>query len=220
MCPKVHQTCPVLPAELERQIFEISAHSHPLSIPNFMLVAWRIKIWVEPLLYRIIVWSRTVKAMNALPIARGVHFFIAIEKKPTTFLRLNVRHLMLETGGKGGIALLAACRGVEDLWLGGRHVPGALFPLVEDLPLKRLSCYLGHLFGSPSRIDFSHQLFARITHLAISDYVHRVDPKSLAQSCTHSASHPPFIRPTDFPCRMPRAAPELPFSACSRRARA
>jgi hypothetical protein len=41
--PKVH---PALPADLERAIFEIAAHARPVSIPTFMLVAWRVKTWL------------------------------------------------------------------------------------------------------------------------------------------------------------------------------
>ncbi|KAJ7095067.1 hypothetical protein C8R44DRAFT_813875 [Mycena epipterygia] len=43
---------PRLPPELERLVFESAALSHATDIPNLILVAWRIKNWVEPLLYR------------------------------------------------------------------------------------------------------------------------------------------------------------------------
>ncbi|KAJ7121829.1 hypothetical protein C8R43DRAFT_1136349 [Mycena crocata] len=45
---------PVLPVELEREIFEIAAHSRPRSVPTLVLVASRVKVWVEPFLYRTI----------------------------------------------------------------------------------------------------------------------------------------------------------------------
>jgi hypothetical protein len=34
-----------LPPELERVVFEISALSRPIDIPNLMLIAWRVKEW-------------------------------------------------------------------------------------------------------------------------------------------------------------------------------
>ncbi|KAJ6574347.1 hypothetical protein B0H19DRAFT_1371449 [Mycena capillaripes] len=193
-----HETLQALPTDLVREIFEMSARSCPYSIPAFMLVAWRVKAWVEPLLYRTIVWSRAVRPINALPIARGPAFFNATETKPGSFLSDNVRHLMLEGGGKGGIALLAACRGVEDLWLGSRHFPGALFPLIEDLPLTRLSCNLQSLFGPPWKIDFTHGLFAKITHLEFSDYQHPVDANAwgnlaLVPHLTHLSFYEPIF---------------------------
>ncbi|KAJ7123569.1 hypothetical protein C8R44DRAFT_875759 [Mycena epipterygia] len=43
-----------LPPELERQIFEIAAHARPVAVLDLILVAWRVKAWVEPLLYRVI----------------------------------------------------------------------------------------------------------------------------------------------------------------------
>ncbi|KAJ7629850.1 hypothetical protein B0H17DRAFT_1091096 [Mycena rosella] len=46
---------PALPPELERQIFEICALFRPVSIPKLMLVAWRVKQWIEPILYRTVV---------------------------------------------------------------------------------------------------------------------------------------------------------------------
>ena len=33
------------PLELERLIFELAALSLPVSIPNLMLIAWRVKDW-------------------------------------------------------------------------------------------------------------------------------------------------------------------------------
>ncbi|KAK6987682.1 hypothetical protein R3P38DRAFT_2574709 [Favolaschia claudopus] len=46
---------PRFPPELERIIFEIAAsRCFPKEILTFMLVAWRVKTWVEPFLYRIV----------------------------------------------------------------------------------------------------------------------------------------------------------------------
>ncbi|KAF7368085.1 hypothetical protein MSAN_00874600 [Mycena sanguinolenta] len=45
---------PRLPPELERGIFEIAALAQPAWIPVLMLVARRVRIWVEPLLYRVV----------------------------------------------------------------------------------------------------------------------------------------------------------------------
>ncbi|KAJ6534252.1 hypothetical protein B0H19DRAFT_1185616 [Mycena capillaripes] len=45
---------PRLPPELECRIFEAVALAHPTKIPQLMLVAWRVKEWVEPLLYHVI----------------------------------------------------------------------------------------------------------------------------------------------------------------------
>ncbi|KAJ7863290.1 hypothetical protein B0H14DRAFT_3444159 [Mycena olivaceomarginata] len=43
-----------LPVELEREIFETAALSDPRSILTLILVAHRVKVWIEPLLYRVV----------------------------------------------------------------------------------------------------------------------------------------------------------------------
>nr|GAT44810.1 predicted protein [Mycena chlorophos] len=44
-------SAPLLPPELEHKIFKITALAHPKSVPNLLLVARRVHIWVEPLLW-------------------------------------------------------------------------------------------------------------------------------------------------------------------------
>nr|GAT50993.1 predicted protein [Mycena chlorophos] len=43
---------PLLPPELEHKIFELTAIVHPDSKPNLLLVARRVHVWVQPLLWR------------------------------------------------------------------------------------------------------------------------------------------------------------------------
>ncbi|KAJ7224649.1 hypothetical protein GGX14DRAFT_557508 [Mycena pura] len=51
---------PTLPAELERQVFELTALSRPVCIPRLMRVALRVKQWVEPLLYRTLIFNKVL----------------------------------------------------------------------------------------------------------------------------------------------------------------
>ncbi|KAJ7847805.1 hypothetical protein B0H14DRAFT_3453508 [Mycena olivaceomarginata] len=46
-----------LPVELERKIFEIAAQSNSMFIPTLLLVAHRVKTWLEPMLYSVVVFS-------------------------------------------------------------------------------------------------------------------------------------------------------------------
>ncbi|KAJ7834217.1 hypothetical protein B0H14DRAFT_3142393 [Mycena olivaceomarginata] len=66
------------------------------------------------------------------------------------------------------LAILSACPSVQNLSLAPVG-PGALFHLVEHLPLRELYCHVGHHFGPQRQIDFTHQLFAKITHLEVYD---------------------------------------------------
>ncbi|KAJ6482777.1 hypothetical protein C8R45DRAFT_307587 [Mycena sanguinolenta] len=69
----VDTVSPLLPPELEQTIFEVIALSWPRSIPRLMLVAWRVKSWVEPLLYRtIIVGSPAAFFRDSVRVCSGV----------------------------------------------------------------------------------------------------------------------------------------------------
>ncbi|KAJ7613211.1 hypothetical protein FB45DRAFT_1113040 [Roridomyces roridus] len=48
---------PSFPPELEREVFVTAAYIEPLCIPKLMLVAWRVKLWVEPLFCRTVAVS-------------------------------------------------------------------------------------------------------------------------------------------------------------------
>jgi hypothetical protein len=52
-------TDPYLPPELEHQIFEIAALSHPKDIPTFMRISRRIKYWY--LLSQMVRWRVLLK---------------------------------------------------------------------------------------------------------------------------------------------------------------
>ncbi|KAJ7446001.1 hypothetical protein B0H11DRAFT_395026 [Mycena galericulata] len=76
---------PFLPPELEREIFELSAHLHPGSAPNFLLVAHRVLTWIEPLIYRVI----SIQG-NCAPVLR------TLRSKPTQFFGENVHCLLVD----------------------------------------------------------------------------------------------------------------------------
>ncbi|KAJ7670042.1 hypothetical protein DFH06DRAFT_160064 [Mycena polygramma] len=169
-----------LPADLERQIFEVAALSWPCSIPMFMLVAGRVRIWVEPLLYRtlMVYGSHGVmpdKFKGTHPVGIGISVLLPIlHAKGPSFFNAAVRHRIWAShyiGATDEADLLSACSNVENPWLSG--ISGATVPQL-NMPLKRLHCRLKTLFG-PNPIDFAHQLFASLTHLEVYDVPDRVD---------------------------------------------
>ncbi|KAJ7751755.1 hypothetical protein DFH07DRAFT_826046 [Mycena maculata] len=175
---------PILPPELEKEIFEIAASSRPLSIPRLMLVAWRVKTWVEPLLYRVIVLGgRDFDMPYHLDGKRGYPFeddeeFSLIQSIPISVLRDSVRHLLL---GNMPVPvtefILSGCSGVEGFFYsnGHRHHP-SLLDILGALSLKRLNCELNtDIFESVAHVDFWHPLFSHITHLELFDEMHVVD---------------------------------------------
>ncbi|KAJ6574538.1 hypothetical protein B0H19DRAFT_1371549 [Mycena capillaripes] len=132
----------VLPVELERQIFEACAHARPVSIPRLMLVVWRVKEWLEPLLYRTIVIEDdpSILSMEELPRVTIETMLAIIQSKPATFFRDRVRHLYLNPESPTIVEpILSACTGLENVWLG--RIPEDCISLIASLPLK-------HFYGS------------------------------------------------------------------------
>ncbi|KAJ7832485.1 hypothetical protein B0H13DRAFT_2370920 [Mycena leptocephala] len=77
----VEELFPSLRLDLERQIFETAALSRPVSIPNMMRVAWRVK--VEPLLYRTLCFS--ADNIDGIPRCTLDTFFDIVHRKPAPF---------------------------------------------------------------------------------------------------------------------------------------
>ncbi|KAJ6550966.1 hypothetical protein DFH09DRAFT_1168002 [Mycena vulgaris] len=168
---------PTLPPELERAIFEICALSRPLSIPTLMLVAWRVKLWVEPFLYRIFL-SSGVELIQGLPRFDDETLIPLLPSKPTSFFKDSVRHLLM-CGTEEHLenSILSACSKVENLWIvSDADRTGNLYHLIRNLPLKRLHCSIADLFSS-TQPDFTLPLFSKITHLELIDYPAVVDLK-------------------------------------------
>ncbi|KAJ6564449.1 hypothetical protein B0H19DRAFT_1374774 [Mycena capillaripes] len=160
----------ILPEDLEREIFEISAHSRPVFIPTLMLVARRVKIWVEPLLYRTIVLQTAEDQLEGYPTHSWDTLSIILKSTPASFFLHAVRNLYLMASDRHKM-LLTHCRAIENLWIGGSPIElPEIFPLIEDLPLQQLYCNLTYLFGPQRQIDFTHQLFARIARLEVFDH--------------------------------------------------
>ncbi|KAJ7921925.1 hypothetical protein B0H13DRAFT_140548 [Mycena leptocephala] len=119
---------PRLPPELERTIFEIVALSRPSGIPNLMLVAARVKAWIEPLLYRIVLCRtsrlRQIKFVGfpASTITVETLLRLAATTGSPSVIQNSIRHLFLD-GFLDGFpvsdrvdAILTACSGVTNLF--------------------------------------------------------------------------------------------------------
>ncbi|KAJ7438560.1 hypothetical protein B0H11DRAFT_1633415, partial [Mycena galericulata] len=163
---------PILPVELEKEIFEIAAYSRPLCIPKLMLVAWRVKIWVEPLLYCIVVLLGDLEllcldAMGGYPYEDDVDFS-RIRSTPASVFKNSVRHVCLhQVSYQVAAFILSASSSLEDLWIILDAANASLLPIIGPLPLKRLYCRLEDLFTPNTQIDFTHPLFSHLTHLEL-----------------------------------------------------
>ncbi|KAJ6534457.1 hypothetical protein DFH09DRAFT_1369819 [Mycena vulgaris] len=168
---------PTLPPELERAIFEICALSHPPSTATLMLVAWRVNLWVEPLLYRTLALSQYV-----MKIVQGHHtlenetIIRLLSSRPTSFFENSVRNLLMRDMKEDlEEAILRACSKIQNFWIVS-DCTGDHYPLIGNLPLKRLHCSIEDLFFS-TQPDFTLPLFSQITHLELIDYPEVIDVK-------------------------------------------
>ncbi|KAJ6550259.1 hypothetical protein B0H19DRAFT_996937 [Mycena capillaripes] len=155
------------PPELERNIFELCARSRPKLVPKLMRVAWRVKEWVEPLLYRTITIEFT-GAIDGYPVFSWDVLLSAIRSKPTSFFQNSVRNVCLVLSPRVAAnvrTLLSVCTGVENLAIVMGRIDG-MVPLIASLPLTRFSMYGKALFLD---LPPTHPLFARITHLELGN---------------------------------------------------
>ncbi|KAJ7619860.1 hypothetical protein DFH06DRAFT_1341940 [Mycena polygramma] len=160
---------PNLPLELERIIFELAAHYG--SIPNLMLVAYRVKEWLEPLLYRTMVVDGTWTGRDAGPSRCTLEIITQVARDRPAVLS-SVRSLMLTVYDPNqGRTILAACPNVVNLYIGvksppmgNEDFPRSVYPALDFLQLQHLSCDLQHFFlhAPCSRAAFNH-----ITHLRL-----------------------------------------------------
>ncbi|KAJ7081263.1 hypothetical protein C8R44DRAFT_823716 [Mycena epipterygia] len=157
---------PSLPLELERYIFEMAAFIHPPCMSALLLVARRAKIWVEPLLYQVLLIGFDIEGIVGVPLD-GIPQLV--DSRPPAFFHDHVRHLSVlvsPDNAKKVMPLLAVCHATANLHLIGGHP--SLLPLLGAMPLRRLSARLSALF--PSGPDFSLPLFTNITHLNLLDW--------------------------------------------------
>ncbi|KAJ7171433.1 hypothetical protein C8R46DRAFT_1190747 [Mycena filopes] len=181
---------PVLPAELERDIFETTALLHPKTIPPLLRVARRVLIWIEPFLYRV---TRFEVPQNPR--------ILALLQKPPEFRNLAVRHLVLLATGDDALRLLNTCKGITTLGIGSSSPESstALASILPDSRIRRLAMRLPRI--SP---ELRRSLFAAITHLVIFEIV----PDILTSFCAEIPHLPTLTHCSFFyfPDRMPRDA--------------
>ncbi|KAJ7088115.1 hypothetical protein C8R44DRAFT_819493 [Mycena epipterygia] len=153
---------PAFPPELERQVFETYALLRPIGIPKLMLVAWSVKQWVEPFLYRTITFELHDSHMIAvLPAFTREYLSSALKSKPPSFFQHSIHRILLYSGAKGSYRdLLPAFTGLENLW--AKEDLTDFTPFIAQLRLKHLYGPVPPLLRTLTPI---HACFSQITHL-------------------------------------------------------
>ncbi|KAJ7255599.1 hypothetical protein C8J57DRAFT_1345280 [Mycena rebaudengoi] len=147
---------PSLPSDLEREIFEMAANRYPETIPALLLVAQRVLQWIEPLLYRTLVfidhespWDPAAFCPESAKLAKYVQNMLISVAPPRVDFALRV---------------LSFCSGIRKLTLFGSYP--TMLPALDKMQLRQLSVDLLELFGIPA-IDPARPLFGALTHLRL-----------------------------------------------------
>nr|GAT44609.1 predicted protein [Mycena chlorophos] len=177
---------PRLPLDLERLVLEEAAMENPVAIPKLMLIAKRVKYWLEPLLYRLVLISHFEKLAGIPNAPPDILMSVAERTRHTRpgLLSFAVESLFLATSpskSRYGICgpnakasmtdILSACTGVSKLLATEKMAP--YIPFLAAMPLRYLTIDTRGLF-EPAPRDFSHSLFRNVTHLELLDVQ---DPK-------------------------------------------
>ncbi|KAF7314751.1 hypothetical protein MKEN_00949100 [Mycena kentingensis (nom. inval.)] len=163
---------PGLPIELEQLCFEELAQTHPISTLSLMLVAWRVKEWVEPFLYRTL-----IAGLKAGPEFPNIFWDeMAMLQRRDLTIRSHCRNLLLFQPSMSQIvSALKAFPNIADLYLATN---GATDDVDSEFPaafnglrsLRRLHCDL-EIFENdfPEAEIFRQPGFASVTHLELFD---------------------------------------------------
>ncbi|KAJ7440606.1 hypothetical protein FB451DRAFT_1058754 [Mycena latifolia] len=157
----------VLPLELEKEIFEYAARSNPKGMPTLIIVARRVKTWIEPLLYRVVCVSESYRMLQpGRPRITSRACLKMLALRPATFIHDHVQHLSLTSDltSPSHAHRLAAFSGIANLALFNGNPSPQFLPIMAAMPLRRLSTELASLFPSTG-IDFDHPIFSQLTHL-------------------------------------------------------
>ncbi|KAF7365694.1 hypothetical protein MVEN_00443100 [Mycena venus] len=183
---------PVLPLDLERDIFEMTAELYPGSIPNLLLVAQRVREWVERIKYKTIILSNSPSSSWTFSLFLKV---VRSNIKPTSFFRDSVRHLFVDLyPGPDRTELqeiLSVCGGILSFTVLDVAVAGPpIMPGLEARKLQRLALPrdpFSEVLNSPSA---PHGMFACVTHLDIINPVHGVSDETIRTLLSNPASLP------------------------------
>ncbi|KAF7299971.1 hypothetical protein HMN09_01005100 [Mycena chlorophos] len=173
-----------LPPELECEIFTLAATSWHISKAGpLLLVAWRVHGWVEPLLYRSVIFFRVYEFLGgrilgprnytALPWIQSQHFDALVAQKPPGFFRTTVKRLLIrdDTLNRYVEDILRICSDVSNLTVYCQSSTGALEGALDVLApgmLRRLAITLTHFFGAGTHLAM-HPTLANVTHLRVED---------------------------------------------------
>ncbi|KAJ6505322.1 hypothetical protein C8R45DRAFT_972339 [Mycena sanguinolenta] len=146
---------PVLPLDLEREIFENAAIRDPQFIPTLLRVCHRIHAWVEPLLYRVLL-IRSPQT-PCLP---------AVQSKSQAFLYRSVRHVFFTPRMRNKIENVLKCTRITSLFIDG-DLSSDLLPFLEKICPRKLYLTIPDRAASWAKSTLGHSMFRSVSHLEL-----------------------------------------------------
>ncbi|KAJ7617077.1 hypothetical protein FB45DRAFT_222350 [Roridomyces roridus] len=157
---------PRLPLDVERETFEWTAIAYPRSIPALLRVARRVRVWVEPYLYRAV----KVAPHPPYTIIEQDIVHPTPNSKSLNFYRQAVRHLYILDAPAAEV--LRVCTHIQTIASFG--LVAELIPVLACMKdLCQLSLSLRELFDGtvPSCLPMHSHCFRTITHLDLHDVI-------------------------------------------------
>ncbi|KAF7367201.1 hypothetical protein MSAN_00980400 [Mycena sanguinolenta] len=158
---------PRLPPELEQGIFEIAALARPTAISVLMLVARRVRVWVEPLLYRVVFLKEGLMDI-------GLPVFTAAALEQISHNLRHVKHLFINPRSVEKTDLekwLVACTGITNLYAQFGCTPKILPAISGFTSVRYLTIDARTLCGG----DVPLPLFLTVTHLELLEWTSTTD---------------------------------------------
>ncbi|KAJ7049183.1 hypothetical protein C8F01DRAFT_1184902 [Mycena amicta] len=155
---------PILPLELEREIFLLTAEIHEGMRPVLLRVAQRVRTWIEPILYHTLQLDFLMTGQMAAVIARTKAQPIAAG----FFLKTTVRHVIVDplfcTDIEGLIQALKLCTGTTHFAFFGDWA--SLLTVLASMPNLT---HLGAFLRSLPVIHPADPVWQNLTHLELFD---------------------------------------------------
>ncbi|PPQ96166.1 hypothetical protein CVT26_004798 [Gymnopilus dilepis] len=156
----------LLPYELERDIFELTARAYPCEAVKLSTISKYVQEWVEAVIYETVVLD--------FPLSRTESFLDTFLSRPPSFFARTVKRLHITTvvPFTQARAIIAACSNITDLtcWADPNNIREDLISVIPSEQIHRLSIKLTGLWGAfserPSQ-QFTPKLFPNLTHLEI-----------------------------------------------------
>ncbi|KAJ6596089.1 hypothetical protein B0H10DRAFT_2230579 [Mycena sp. CBHHK59/15] len=120
-------------------------------MPGLLLVAHRVQIWIEPILYKVLLLYETGEARR-FPQVHSSAPERLMNSRPASFFRTHVRDVLFVGRPNEAYKILSVCAAT-----------------VNVLFSRRFSGNLGQFFSQLPAPDFTHALFSHITHLDIAE---------------------------------------------------